>query len=1350
MNMLELLHDWGVRFSEMPTWGLLLGKASAVLAIAWLVHFILMRLNPRWRVFLWRGTVVGIVLLGVWTAGLPGFVIRLPSVPPAPAITTPSPGPIEARRHAEIADVGPSSSPKMIRGPGERQLAPIDREAAENIGYMPMEPMQTPPNRPIPWESWLLAVWGLGASMLCLWLASGYIRLVQGLKHAQPASEPIIVLASQIRVALGCPEVRILVSRRFTVPFVCGVWRPVIVLPEALCDAAFCPQLPGVLAHELAHVRSHDVAWTMVLQLFSVAFWFHPMAWRVGTAHRTACDAVCDAVSASYLGDVQSYRRTLAKVALCAAVPVASAGLAMARSCDVRRRLAALERKVFSASLKRRTVAFISLVGLSALGLLAGLRLALAEPKAKTGEDQSAASVAKEETVKALRAQTASLILRKGVAVEGTVTRPDGKPAAGAAVGLFLEFLGGSDFPRTKTDNNGHYRIMANEPGEYTVAAAADGFVPGWKRTIVGKDSQTADLRLGKGERIRLRVVDQAGKPMPGIYISTIFSFTKSQDALMLDYESSRENKPAYHSPTDADGRWSRLWIPEDKITFYIQKAGYATAQVSFAPDEREQLITLQAGVWSVSGRVIDQETKAAIRQFRVTQGNEYIAENMPIWYESRPVSNEKGEYRLTWDQPDENRVICIEADGYYPSPGLRLGSKQGQVTCNFELKKGENITGIVRSPRGKLLADVDVVLCTPSRGFSFRNGRVGTDQFPLVVRTGADGRFTFSPQNDPYLLVAAHDRGFAQVDDVAAMKEITLQPWARVEGTVTIDGKPGVSEKVRIDYEPLWGRPLATLSPQEQAAMRIFRYFEAKTDAAGHFVLDRVQPGKATICRAVVFQEGGGLISQVSVGTRSIDLSSGDTLTVNLRSSLTSAEIRAQKEAGKNPQPTKTRALPNDPERGNRIKAALKVLQAKPPIGEEARVEAALEVFRNVGNGNITSDIKPWATAVRELIEIGKPAVPKLIAELDQTESHFSLQALGFVLRGIGDPRAVPALIRAIPRLFGSGSNDFGVLVQGDPELTKFMKQRDSFQALLIQGDPELTQYVVQHHTETIKSQLFDWCRPLKEIMVALQSITGESQGWREINFADFEGYGTQQVRIKRTLFLNHATKWADWWSRNWRRFVSSEADAQLDQTRKSLALCAAAIAKMPRQKPPTEIPCGPKASIGNGFARGPMQSFNEYPWQTLFDLDSGRIPIAPKELVQQSPGGEPSQELVDWAQREGVNLICVKITPPGSDKPYYALKPLNMKVWRIDNDRYNNLRNELCYAKKVELPQPWQGNLAQTDEKTGRYEDHLTASFLFISQNGICGMLQIGPAATRHGGWSYQFIYEKDAEKL
>ena len=136
--------------------------------------------------------------------------------------------------------------------------------------------------------------------------------------------------------------------------------------------------------------------------------------------------------------------------------------------------------------------------------------------------------------------------------------------------------------------------------------------------------------------------------------------------------------------------------------------------------------------------------------------------------------------------------------------------------------------------------------------------------------------------------------------------------------------------------------------------------------------------------------------------------------------------------------------------------------------------------------------------------------------------------------------------------------------------------------------------------------------------------------------------------------------------------------------------------------------------------------------------------------------PGTRSFPNLLAWAQQEGVNLITIKIAPPGSDKSYYAFKPLGMKVWRIENDRFENVQSELRRSKRLELPAPWEGLLAQIDEKTGAWDENLTVSFLFITNKGTCGAIQIQPPvsqepasgpARKRAGVRYHFIYEEDA---
>jgi len=65
----------------------------------------------------------------------------------------------------------------------------------------------------------------------------------------------------------------------------------------------------------------------------------------------------------------------------------------------------------------------------------------------------------------------------------------------------------------------------------------------------------------------------------------------------------------------------------------------------------------------------------------------------------------------------------------------------------------------------------------------------------------------------------------------------------------------------------------------------------------------------------------------------------------------------------------------------------------------------------------SIFDDIGVYTAQIKELVDIGKPAVPALTAALDRTSRDTPMRLLGFTLRAIGDPRAVPALIRAFPK---------------------------------------------------------------------------------------------------------------------------------------------------------------------------------------------------------------------------------------------------------------------------------------------------------------------------------------------
>ena len=86
MNLPDFLYAGLAQLSAMSPWALLLSKATLLLVVAWLLHFVLARSNPRWRVFLWRGVVAGLGLLVVGPLALPGLNIRIEAPEPIPPV----------------------------------------------------------------------------------------------------------------------------------------------------------------------------------------------------------------------------------------------------------------------------------------------------------------------------------------------------------------------------------------------------------------------------------------------------------------------------------------------------------------------------------------------------------------------------------------------------------------------------------------------------------------------------------------------------------------------------------------------------------------------------------------------------------------------------------------------------------------------------------------------------------------------------------------------------------------------------------------------------------------------------------------------------------------------------------------------------------------------------------------------------------------------------------------------------------------------------------------------------------------------------------------------------------------
>jgi len=151
-------------------------------------------------------------------------------------------------------------------------------------------------------------------------------------------------------------------------------------LPERMIDSKYADELPAIFAHEIAHLRSRDLCWMAATRWFGIILWFHPLIWKLRDAHSAACEEVCDAVAADYVGSADSYSGTLARIALeiNGRVPVVG-GVPILRSCQIIRRLSILKQQIYSLPLAGYRVALSLLIGFAGLAAIGGLSLVYAE-----------------------------------------------------------------------------------------------------------------------------------------------------------------------------------------------------------------------------------------------------------------------------------------------------------------------------------------------------------------------------------------------------------------------------------------------------------------------------------------------------------------------------------------------------------------------------------------------------------------------------------------------------------------------------------------------------------------------------------------------------------------------------------------------------------------------------------------------------------------------------------------------------------------------------------------------------------------------------------------------------------
>jgi len=350
----------------------LLFKWTCLLALGWLVQGILRHRHARWRLMLWRGILcLGLTLPFLHFVQFPGLKIPV------------------AIESADTTGLIGSTSAATTVNPNQSGTSPVAQAArttpATSLASSGANsPPQAVPARRIPWEGVLIVIWALG----CLAGALRLFRLQRQLSLLQKSCRPspgLRQLAQQIQDRLDVRrEIDVRISDTVTSPFVCGVLKSVITLPQPLADQLSPAEMSALLSHEIAHLRGHDLFWCVAWRWMKAVCWFHPFVWQVPIAHSLACEQEADRLASGQLDDRESYARLLARLALrVLALPAVETKLTLNGSSQIARRLNHLAQKGISAWNWKHTAAGFGLVGLLFL-MTAGCDFSNSSPDTST------------------------------------------------------------------------------------------------------------------------------------------------------------------------------------------------------------------------------------------------------------------------------------------------------------------------------------------------------------------------------------------------------------------------------------------------------------------------------------------------------------------------------------------------------------------------------------------------------------------------------------------------------------------------------------------------------------------------------------------------------------------------------------------------------------------------------------------------------------------------------------------------------------------------------------------------------------------------------------------------------
>lgn len=123
---------------------------------------------------------------------------------------------------------------------------------------------------------WTLAgtIWSIGIVLNIIWRVKKEISAIRQLHQYSGMCTCNERKAKRILCELGYGKVSVVTIPQISSPYIIGILRPVIVIPQYSMSEQYLNQ---IILHEVEHYRNHDLWIKLILETLTCVYWWNPM-----------------------------------------------------------------------------------------------------------------------------------------------------------------------------------------------------------------------------------------------------------------------------------------------------------------------------------------------------------------------------------------------------------------------------------------------------------------------------------------------------------------------------------------------------------------------------------------------------------------------------------------------------------------------------------------------------------------------------------------------------------------------------------------------------------------------------------------------------------------------------------------------------------------------------------------------------------------------------------------------------------------------------------------------------------------------------------------------------------------